>query len=207
MQTYTLLLLLGLILILILLILGMPLIWIRPVGRSPDSNGKPEDMRMSEFYEQSQTAVRSLGLPQVFVDIWDEKVPIALTGWRRPETFFEVREKLAAKFPRLRTCIPLWEEYGEQVFAYDTAAGEFVVCYYFDEPTCDTIATSYQGLAAHYLTERAYAGSKRLPEISTILEFKYLDRLLKWVAVEDADDPDDADESQRKFVQSIPPGR
>lgn len=159
--------------------------------------------------EEARRYVESMGLPPVFLDVWDDKVPTALRAhWKRPELYFSVQSDLERDYPRFRRCVPLVELNLEAILAFDTVTGEYIECYYyrkFDDASCEVLADNYQGFAAAYLVDCLYAGSEKTDEIARLLEFKHLSRLKEWAEIED--ESTGAREAKRRFVESIPRGR
>jgi hypothetical protein len=154
--------------------------------------------------EEARDRVAEMGLPRVFLDVWEERIPRQFIDWQRPETFFRVQQDLVRRFPRIATCVPLWESNRDQVYAYDAATGEYIVFYYFDDDLgCDVLADSYQRFAAAYLVDCVYAGEERLDEIASLLEFNYVDRVRKF-AVEDPDPRLSSREEKQQLIESIP---
>jgi hypothetical protein len=156
--------------------------------------------------EDAKRQVQALGLPRVFVDLWNDKIPFALqANWQKPKRYFTYQPELLKLYPRLANCVPLWESNRDHVFAFDLAKGEYVVCYYDEVPRFEVVADCYQRFAAAYLVECVYSGLKRIEEISVLLEFKYVERIRDFAEVQDVGQ--DPDELKREFVASIPAGR
>ena len=155
--------------------------------------------------ERAKEEVQKLGLPAVFTQVWEGKIPDVLDhDWRKPYVYFEFREEIEESCPRLKRCVPLWECNGDHIYAYDPSNGEYVLYYYEDLDSMEVLADNYQGFAAAYLVDSVFAGDENLDEIASILEFKYLDRVKKWAEIESTLD---VSEEKRRFVASIPPGR
>lgn len=164
-------------------------------------------MSTSDEFTEACEAVEALGLPPVFAAVWRNEIPRLLIDWQRPERYFDLEPELTEMFPRLESCVPLWESNRDQLFAFDAAANEYIVVHYYHDPRCEVIADNYQGFAAAYLVSCTYAGETHLAEIATLLEFKYLDQLVEWAAVDGAGPSGDYIEDERQFLESIPPGR
>ena len=155
--------------------------------------------------EEAKAAVQSLGLPRIFADVWDDNIPITLVDWQRPKRYFSYHNELLKRYPRLATCIPLWESNRDHVYAFDTATNEFITCNYYEERYLEVIADSYQRFAAAYLVECIYSGDEELDEIGSLLEFKHMHELHKFAETDHKDLS--ADEAKQQFVESIPADR
>lgn len=149
--------------------------------------------------------VEAMGLPAVFSKVWHDEIPRVLVDWQTPKRFFEVRDRLVVRYPRIAHCIPLWECNRDHAYAFDAHSREFVLFYYYGDMEFEVVANSYQRFVAAYLVECVYAGETRLEEIATILEFKHLDRIRAFAQSEDIGQ--DPDELKKEFVESIPAER
>lgn len=177
--------------------------WIQAGMRNPDKR-RNRPTPLVQDAGQARAKVQELGLPPLFTAVWDNKIPDEFVLWQKPDRYFVHLQEILDRFPRMQSCVPLWEDSGT-VYAFDLQTGEYVVCSFYEDPRLEVIADNYQGFAAAELVNSVYAGSDDLEKEAALLEFKYLDRLLKWAAVED--ESLDSSEAQRQFVASIPPGR
>jgi len=171
-------------------------------GASPEK--RPSESRLDSTAEEWRREVLSLGLPPVFADVWDDRVPSVLVAWRRPDTFLRRRADLLRYLPRLACCVPLCQEFGDTLFAYDRESDEFVACHFAlgEPPYLEKMGDSYQRFVAAYLVNCVYAGEERLEEIAAILNFSHLEKILAFA--EQDDDDLDADEAKQQLVASIP---
>ena len=178
--------------------------WIKAGERERHRRVKKKIKPLIATAEEAKEKVRSLGLPPLFSDVWDDNIPDCFTLWRKPDYYFKRLDETIEMFPRIASCVPLWDN-GDCVYAFDLNTGVYVKCYYLEDPSFEVLADNYQAFAALELASSVYAGSETLAEEADLLEFKHLDKLLKW-----ADEPDDGEsleEGERRLITSFPPGR
>jgi hypothetical protein len=156
---------------------------------------------MIDTPEEAISKIKSLGFPDVFVSIWDRTAPRLLSSLcQRPVTFFKLLPQLRESFPRLRDCVPLWEENREAIVALDSDSQVFIR-YYYGDTDCDVLGRSYQQLVSAFLVEMVYSGrNEELEKVSSLFSYRHLAELKAWAAV---DDDIDAEESKGRFVESI----
>jgi hypothetical protein len=151
--------------------------------------------------EESLAEIRKLGLPPVFERIWAEEFPLGFFDTcQRPRTFFDIVAALEERLPRFKTCVPLWEENGERILAYDKAGGEYV-SYYYEDLDCTVVGRTYQQFISVFLIRLVYSGVlEELPQLAVVLGYRHLNELQRWA---ETDDEDSCEESERKFLAII----
>ena len=100
--------------------------------------------------------------------------------------------------------MPLCQQFGDTVFAYDRKSNEYVACRFAlgEPPYLEKMGDSYQRFIAAYLVDCVYAGEERLEEIAAILNFSHLEKVLAFA--EQEDDDLDPDQAKQQLVSSIP---
>lgn len=157
---------------------------------------------MSNTEQSALAMLNELQFPDIFQKIWQSQQPSRFCRqWAKPTSFFEERDSLIARNPRISQWVPLLESNRERIVAFDPASGKYYECYY-DEADVEEIGSTYQQFLSWIFVELGYAGlSDLVEEVSESFCYRHLNAFKQFMAVDDDDSPDD---SQMAFVTSIP---
>ncbi|MFT7638512.1 MAG: hypothetical protein ACI9G1_000236 [Pirellulaceae bacterium] len=156
---------------------------------------------MHDTEEQALETMKQLGLPRVFMDIWEKNDPKRFCRqWRKPTAFFEQRKQLIERCPRIASCVPLLESNRDRIVAFEPSTGIYVE-FYFEDLDVEEIGSSYQQFLTTLFVDLGYAGLMDLvEEVSSPFEYKHLDA---WMAFMEVDDEATAEDAKRAFVGTI----
>lgn len=142
-----------------------------------------------------------LGFPPIFQRIWADEFPHGFFSvCQRPRRFFRLAADIEGRLPRFKACVPLWEENGDRIVAFDKATGEFISLYY-EDLDCKVMGSTYQQFISSFFFELVYSGVvDQLPELSELFMYRHLTELQQWAK---SDDKDSCEESEQRFLESI----
>ncbi len=158
--------------------------------------------------EAALVEVRRLGLPDVFVRVWEGSLSSPLSReWETPRLYFRDCKALAARVPRLDGLCPLFEVNGEAIVGV-ISGREFVRFYYEDaarrgnsNDAVEALGHNYQQFVTQVLLEWEEAGlTDEFEEVAQLLEYKHT-RALR--AILDAYDPETGEQKLESFKASV----
>lgn len=147
--------------------------------------------------EQALAELKARGFPE----------PLYGIGDKEPERYFKLAESLEQVFPGATGYLPLWEQNGEAIIAYDMSKDRFVRLYYEDsnEGGEEELGRNYQQFLTRYYLELADAGLEdKIEELAALLEYKHLPALNNFLRSYEVEDiPDDDHEFEERFLSTI----
>lgn len=156
--------------------------------------------------EAALADIKRLGFPPIFERIWaGEFEPWGLAHTcQRPRTIYEAAG-CPPFFPRFKWCVPLWEVNGDCIIAYDKATGEFLSHFVEDEKP-DVIGRNYQQFIAHFLIRLVESGADdaEVAKMAELFEYRHMPEMRRWLAIDPGEDYEAQEESERRFMESIP---
>ena len=152
--------------------------------------------------EAALVEVRRLGLPDVFVRVWEGSLSSPLSReWETPRLYFRDCKALAARVPRLDGLCPLFEVNGEAIVGV-ISGREFVRFYYEDAAgAVEVLGHNYQQFVTQILLEWEEAGlADEFEAVAQLLEYKH-PRALR--AILDAYDSETGEQKLESFKASV----
>ena len=152
--------------------------------------------------EAALAEVRRLGLPDVFVRVWEGSLSPPLSReWETPSLYFRDCKALAARVPRLDGLCPLFEVNGEAIVGV-ISGREFVRFYYEDAADAvEVLGHNYQQFVTQVLLEWEEAGlADEFEAVAQLLEYKH-PRALR--AILDAYDSETGEQKLESFKASV----
>ena len=143
------------------------------------------------------------GFPPIFERIWaGEFQPWGLAFvCQRPHTYFVVADS-PPLFPRFKWCVPLWEENGDCIVAYDKATGEFI-SHFLEDAEPDILGTNYQQFVSHFFIGLAESGFDEFPQFAELFGYRHLEEFKRLIHTDYGDNFAACHEATRKFIESI----
>ncbi len=145
--------------------------------------------------EEALSGLQSLGLPLALYGI----------GEREPRAYFKLAPSLVEILPEAKGYLPLWEEKGEAIVAYDMWNQRFVRRYFEDSAPGDTqfMGNTYQQFLTRYFFELYDAGlDERVETLSMVLGYRHLVSLRKYVQ-ECAETDSTSESDDWKFINQL----
>ena len=156
---------------------------------------------MCDTEEKVAKLISDLGLPAIFSEIWQTNEPRRFCRqWTKPVAFFEQRQQLIRRCPRIERCAPLLESNRNRIVAIEPSTENYVE-FFFEDDEVEEIGTSYQQFLSTLFVDLGYAGLEDLvEEVSGRFGYRHMDAFTAFMEIDD-DQP--AEEAKKAFVSTI----
>ena len=134
--------------------------------------------------DKSIEKIKELGLPEIFVDIWNGEPPESIEyECQEPKTFSYLQENYRVNSQGIFTnFLGLWETNGDSITGLNLETNEFIKYYFEDQiDKYKVISKSYQIFIALFLLELLESEEEVLEvkQLADRFDFEYIDFLIK----------------------------